>query len=188
MFRKPIDHRAYLALLEHRHAQEMIDLILANREHLRRWLPWVDATASVRDSRLWIKEALKLYAEGRELHAGIWFEGKMAGVIGCQFSWRNHSTVIGYWLGAEYQGLGLMTAACRVMLCHAFTRLSLNRAEIRCAVENHRSRAIPLRLGFKEEGIIRDAEWLYDHYVDHVIYGLLAREWAEENCPDTRRP
>ena len=47
LFRKPIDERSYLALLEHRHAQEMIDLINANREHLRQWLPWVDATTSV---------------------------------------------------------------------------------------------------------------------------------------------
>lgn len=180
MFRKPIGSEAYLALLEHCHAQDMIDLILVNSDHLRQWLPWVDATTCLRDSKLWIKEALKLYAEGRELHVGIWSQGKMAGIIGCKFSWRHHSTVIGYWLGQDYQGKGLMTVACKAMLCHAFIRLGLNRAEIRCAVENHRSRAIPQRLGFKEEGVIREAEWLYDHYVDHVVYGLLAREWAAE--------
>ena len=44
-------------------------------------------------------------------------------------------------------------------------------------LDNHKSRAIPERFGFKKEGMIRQAEWLYDHYVDHIIYGLLAREW-----------
>jgi len=27
---------------------------------------------------------------------------------------------------------------------------------------------------------LRDAEWLYDHYVDHEIYALLQREWREQ--------
>ena len=40
---------------------------------------------------------------------------------------------------------------------------------------------LPERFGFKEEGIIRDAEWLYDHYVDHVVYGLLRHEFLQLN-------
>jgi len=185
MFRKALGNNAYLALLEHRHAHDMFSLIDTNRDHLRQWLPWVDATATPRESKLWIKEALKLYAEGRELHAGIWVETDMAGIIGCRFQWQNHAAVIGYWLGQEYQGMGLMTDACKALLHYCYTALGLNRVEIRCAVENRRSRAIPQRLGFKEEGTVREAEWLYDHYVDHVIYGLLAREWMQGICPDT---
>ena len=50
---------------------------------------------------------------------------------------------------------------------------SLRRFDIWCAVENYRSRAIPERLGFKNEGIIRQAEKVYDNYLDHVVYGLL---------------
>ena len=50
---------------------------------------------------------------------------------------------------------------------------------IHCAVGNRRSRAIPERLGFTQEGIARDAEWLYDHYVDLVTYSLLAPEWSK---------
>jgi ribosomal-protein-serine acetyltransferase len=56
----------------------------------------------------------------------------------------------------------------------------LNKVEIHCAVDNKRSRAIPERLGFTQEGIIRANQWLYDHYVDDVIYGMLASEWSEQ--------
>jgi len=70
-----------------------------------------------------------------------------------------------------------MTKACIAMIHHIFNDLHLNRVEIRCAVLNSKSRAIPERLGFSQEGTIREAEWLYDHFVDHIVYSLLAREW-----------
>ena len=68
----------------------------------------------------------------------------------------------------------------RRWLAWAFDRGRLNRIEIRCASGNHRSRAIPVRLGLREEGLLRDAEWLYDHFVDHVVYAALAKEWQVE--------
>ena len=55
--------------------------------------------------------------------------------------------------------------------------MGLNKIEISIAEENFRSRALPKKYGFKEEGIIRDAEWLNDKYVNHVLYGLLKSEW-----------
>jgi ribosomal-protein-serine acetyltransferase len=80
---------------------------------------------------------------------------------------------MGYWLDAAHQGKGIMTAACREMIKHAFQELDLHRVVIACATENLRSRAIPERLGFKLEGVARQSEWLYDHFVDHAIYALL---------------
>ena len=70
-----------------------------------------------------------------------------------------------------------MTRSCKALVNFVFDEIGLNRVEIRAAVHNWKSRAIPERLGFTQEGIIRDAEWLYDHYVDHVVYGMLKREW-----------
>ena len=59
--------------------------------------------------------------------------------------------------------------------------MKLNKIEIRVATENVKSRALPERFGFKEEGVIRDAEWLYDRYVDHVVYGLLRYDFLQLN-------
>jgi ribosomal-protein-serine acetyltransferase len=56
-----------------------------------------------------------------------------------------------------------------------------NRVVIACASKNQRSRAIPERLGFTHEGVAREAEWLYDRFVDSEIYALLNREWNSDN-------
>ncbi len=50
---------------------------------------------------------------------------------------------------------------------------SLERFEIRCAVENIKSRAITERLGFMNEGTIHRAEKVCDHWYDHAVYGKL---------------
>lgn len=63
------------------------------------------------------------------------------------------------------------------LLDYLFETLNINRVEIQCAVGNHRSIAIPERLGFVNEGIKRDGQWLYDHYEDIVTYSLLSRDW-----------
>ena len=59
----------------------------------------------------------------------------------------------------------------------AFGVWRLNRIEIRAGTENARSRRVPERLGFVQQGVIRDAERIGDHFVDHVLYGMLARDW-----------
>lgn len=178
MFICRLDAEAELRLLEDRHAAELFLLTDQNRGHLRRWLPWVDATTSIEITRKFIKNALKQFSTNRGFQTGIWYQGRLVGVIGYhRIDWFNRKTSIGYWLGASFQGKGLMTKACRALVDYAFGELKLNRVEIRCAAQNKRSRAIPERLGFVQEGISRQAEWLYDHYVDHVIYGMLASEW-----------
>ena len=67
--------------------------------------------------------------------------------------------------------------AVRAITNQAFKELKLNRIEIRCATGNKASQAIPKSLGFKEEGVMRQNEWLYDHFVDHIVFSVLASEW-----------
>ena len=75
--------------------------------------------------------------------------------------------------------MGLMTNSCRALTAHAFEAYGLNRMTIACATENNKSRAIPERLGFELEGVQRQAEWLYDHFVDHALYGMLNDDWKD---------
>ena len=178
MFSLRVDNDLELRLLEERHAEELSALSDENRDHLREWMPWVDESRTVEDRRNFIKRTLEQFANNDGFNAGIWFQGRLAGVIGYhRIDWRTRSTSIGYWLGASFQGRGIMTRVCRALVDHVFNGLGLNRVEIRCATENRKSRAIPERLGFTQEGVIRQAEWLYDHFVDLVVYGILVSEW-----------
>jgi len=70
-----------------------------------------------------------------------------------------------------------MTKVVQKLLEYGFVEASLNKIEIRCADKNYKSRAIPERLGFSYEATLRQCEWLYDQYVDHAIYSMLASEY-----------
>lgn len=178
MFSFQIDDKTVLKMLDLRDAEHLFALTIQSKNTLREWLPFIDYTRSIADSKNFILSTMKQYSDNNGFQAGIWYDGNLAGVIGFhKIDWNNKSTSIGYWLGNEYIGLGLMTKSVEAFVNHALIDLQLNRVEIRAAVENKKSRAIPERLGFQEEGCVRQAEWLYDHYVDHVIYGMLASDW-----------
>ena len=174
----PVTDRCRLVPLELADADELFALTDENRRYLRQWLPWLDSIRSVEDTRTFVRAAHAQAARNDGVQLGLAVDGRIAGVVGHhQVDWRNRATSIGYWIGESYQGRGLTTAACRALITRAFEHARLNRIEIRCAAGNHRSRAIPIRLGLREEGRLREAEWLYDHFVDHVVYAALATEW-----------
>jgi ribosomal-protein-serine acetyltransferase len=177
MFSKQITIDTELRLAEARHCEEIFALVEKNRSHIRRWMPWVDGSKGVEDVRKWQQTAAEQFAKNNGFHAGLWHREKLVGMIGFHaMDWMHRKTSIGYWLDEASQGKGLMTAACRAMTRHALGELKLNRVEIRCATGNERSRGIPKRLGFTEEGRLREVEWLYDHFEDHIVYSLLAGE------------
>lgn len=181
MFFHRINEDTELRLMERQHGGELYKTIDLNREHLRKWHPWVDVLRSVSDAERVIGAWQHQYANNRGFYAGIWFKGGFCGVINhLNIDWANRVAILSYWLDAAHQGKGIMTACCRAMIRHSFNIWKLNRITIECVPENTRSRAIPERLGFKLEGIVRQAEWLHDRYADHVIYGLLRAEFETE--------
>lgn len=177
MFSLRISENIELGLLEPRHADKLFALVEKNREHLREWLTWVDDSKSATDTEQFIKTSLNRYASNGSFTAGILYKSELAGVIELhKIDWSNRSTSIGYWLSASFEGKGVMTDACRGLVEYAFNELHLNRVTVQCATENKKSRAIPARLGFKQEGTIRQVLWLYDRFVDLAVYGILASD------------
>ncbi|HZH61005.1 MAG TPA: GNAT family protein [Metabacillus sp.] len=178
MFKSVIDTNTYISILELRHANELFNLIDGSRESIGEWLAFPTFTKEVQDTKTFIEKSLNRFASNNGYWAGIWHKGKIAGSIGYLYlDWSNYKTEIGYWLGKDFEGLGIATKACNIFIEHAFTELKLNKVEINVATSNIKSKAIPKRLGFSKEGTIRNYEFLNGRYLDRNIYGLLKDDW-----------
>ncbi len=168
------DNNVELIPLRLSDVESLFSLTEKNREHLREWLPWVDLTKSIDDTKRFIEMALGQEKDKSGIHFGIWHEGSHVGVIGFHYIHpTNKKAAIGYWLDEDSQGKGIMATACKLIIKYGFENLNLHRLEIACAVENEKSNAVAIALGFEKEGTMKDSEWLNDHFVDQNIYGLV---------------
>ena len=178
MFLHQVTDDISLKLMGQKDAEELFILVDRSREHLREWLPWVDSMTAV-DQYVPIIEAwLQQFAEEDGFQAGILYKGELAGFAGFHsVNYVNKQTSIGFWLAEEFQGKGIMHQVVSSLLDYAFEEYNVHRVEIRCGIENTKSQAIPERLHFNKEGIIRDGEFLYDHFHDLIVYSMLEDDW-----------
>jgi ribosomal-protein-serine acetyltransferase len=151
-----------------------------NRDYLRRWLPWVDGTNSPAVTENVIASWKKAYENKSDVVLGIFEGGAYIGNIGLHDLKRpNRSGMIGYWFAQGCQGRGIITDCVRALTDFGFYTLGLNRIYIHCAAENKKSRAIPERLGFAQEGAFQDGEWLYGIFYDLIVYAMVKRNWQK---------
>jgi len=182
MFSHQIDENLKLALPQIEQAEELTALVRANLEHLKRWMPWATDSYSVESGREWIQRTLNEFAEQGMFNAVILYNDRPAGTIGFHnFDTANRSAHIGYWISKEYEGKGIITRCCHVLIDYLFDVMKLNRIQINCSVENVRSRAVPERLGFRLEGIQRQAEFINGKFGDWAIYSMLKEDWKANN-------
>ena len=159
-------------------AETLTALIDRNRSHLKEWLPWLDSSTGIRDTARFIGRSMEQAQDDNGLTFGILYDGTLAGVLGQHYiDSLNRRTELGYWLDVGHQGRGIVTSAVARLTDYAFAEQDCNRVILHCATGNTKSRAVAERLGFVQEGVLREAEWLYDHYVDLVVYSMLKRAW-----------
>ncbi len=162
-------------------AAELYAAIERNRSRLQPWLPWATPGYGPEEARAFIALCERENADGRALALVIRKHGALCGSVAFhRIDLRNQSTSLGYWLDGEHEGSGIMTRACRAVVTEGFRSYNLHRIEIRCGTGNERSAAIPRRLGFTEEGILREAEWVRDRWVDLRVFGMLRRDWESK--------
>lgn len=173
MLHKQINQDIYLKQLEIEDSHALFDLVDKNRDYLRQWLPWLDHNKEIKDSRDFIISCKEKYEGNKAFEMGIWYKNKLAGVIGIhEIDWQNETTAIGYWIGEDFQKLGLISQSLKFIIDHSFDQLKLKKIQIRAAVENKKSRNIPEKLGFEYIGTIELAENLYGKLVDQAVYQL----------------
>lgn len=158
---------------------ELDRLIEANREHLSRFMPWAP-TSNMDATRAFVERALRQEVEDDGFHGVLVDAARIIGTAGFHRIDRvNGSTSIGYWMDAEHQGKGAMTATVASLVDHAFRVWDLHRIELRIAPENTRSRAVAARLGFQEEGVLRGAERFGSEHRDLIMHSLLRTDRPE---------
>lgn len=179
MFAHRLDENSELRLLTQHDAEELFALIQENEDRLRMWVPWLDQTSSLNRTVQYIRSHLERLVNDNGFSAGIWHHGRLSGEIRYEYiDWANYTTEIGYWIGAHAEGNGIISRATRWFVDNALETLDLYRVQIRCASENVKSRSIAERLGFAEEGVLRQSEWLGGRRVDLVVYSMLRDEWV----------
>ena len=178
MFSFKVDNDLEIILPEPHMAESLTELVRANLPRLRPWMPWAVDDYSIDHCKVWIQKSLSDFAADGRFGALILFEGKPAGSIGFHnLDTVNRSAEIGYWVGEEFEGRGIITRCCRALIDHLFDTVGLNRVQINCNVDNVKSRAVPERLGFKLEGVHRQVEFLHDKFGDWAVYAMLREEW-----------
>jgi ribosomal-protein-serine acetyltransferase len=169
-----------IRLFETSDAEAVFEAVERNRAYLREWLPWVDVTHSPAEIRDFIGRVRVQFENHQGPQAGIWINGEFGGGIGCHpIDLHNRQCSIGYWIEQKRSGQGIVTRCCAAMLDYLFGELALHRVVIHCGTGNRKSCAIPQRLGFTREGILRQSEWVNHRWVDLEVWSMLSEEWAK---------
>jgi|SRR5215210_1542750 len=139
---------------------------------------------SPKDMRTYIESALSLQREGTTLPF-VTIERRSGRTVGStrfgNYDPANHRIEIGWtWIAPPWQRTAINTEAKYLMLSHAFEKLHCARVELKTDVLNSRSRNAMLRIGAKEEGILRKHSLVWDgRYRDSIYYSILDEEWPE---------
>lgn len=109
----------------------------------------------------------------------IWLDEQMVGSVSLKnISHSMGYGEIGYGIGACYQGKGIGTAGVRLAVEKIFSESGLRKLIAYVHEENQASRRLLEKLGFQEEGLLREHYLINGVPVNEVLYGLLKREWV----------
>jgi ribosomal-protein-serine acetyltransferase len=175
-----VEENIELHLTSEKFAKELFQAIDNNRIHLSKFLPWVGNMQAEENVRQYLIRCETLQQEKKEISFIILYEKAVVGRIGIHhLSYENKTGAIGYWLSKDAAGKGIITKSCVKLLDYGFEEMQLNRIEIKAAVKNFKSQAIPEKLKFTKEGILRQAEIVNGEYLDLFIYAMLKDEWGK---------
>ena len=153
--------------------------ILRDPDVTRYWStpPW----SGIEAARAMIERDRKAMAAGEYLRLGLERLDDGALIGNCTLFALNaqcRRAEVGYVLGSRQWGQGFMHEALHVLLGHGFAELDLNRVEADIDPRNEASARSLRRLGFAQEGYLRE-RWIVGGEVsDTALYGLLRQDWA----------
>jgi ribosomal-protein-serine acetyltransferase len=183
---RPLDSpRLMLTPVDTTDAHDLWLAVDGSRAHLERWLPWVPFNTDADASYRYAEASASDWDHARACRFSIRERSsrRFVGVVGLEALAHLHeSAELGYWLRQDTIGQGFMTEAARTVVAWAFARLNAHRVRVAAATDNHPSLAVIRRLGFRFEGIARQAERCQGRWLDHAIFGMLASDAASQGA------
>ncbi len=168
--------RLLLHPLDATDSRDLWNGIESSRSHLEPWLPWVPFNFDLESSGRYAEASAAEWDASRACRFSIRDRKNLRflGVIGIEsFAHLHESVELGYWLRNDALGSGLMTEAGSAVLAWAFDRVNAHRVRVAAATDNHASLGVIRRLGFRFEGIARQAERCQGRWLDHAVFALL---------------
>jgi ribosomal-protein-serine acetyltransferase len=168
--------RLVLAPVDTSDARDLWSAVEGSRAHLEPWLPWVPFNVDAEASYRYAEASAADWDNARACRFTIRDRvgRRLLGVVGLEaFAHLHQSAELGYWLRTDACGKGTMTEASRAVLDWAFGVLHTHRVRVAAATDNHASLGVIRRLGFRFEGIARQAERCHGRWLDHAVFALL---------------
>jgi ribosomal-protein-alanine N-acetyltransferase len=148
-------------------------------DEVTRFLPYA-TWRSEADAQAWYQRILGLQAAGGTLQFVIADKASGELVGSCllfRFDASANRAELGYVLGRAHWGRGLMREAVTALIDTAFGRMALRRLEAEVDPRNTASCQLLLRLGFTQEGLLRQRWVTKGEPKDVNAFGLLRHEW-----------
>lgn len=159
----------------HRYDKDLWLEIDKNRLFLRQYLLWVDKTNSLKDCYSATEMFTEKWQDGEAFAYSVVLKssGKAIGSIDIHnVNYDNHSAEIGYWLAEEYNGLGYMSRAVKLIENKAFFA-GINRLVIAVQKENLPSARVAEHNHYVYEGTLKQALYKYGSFYDEMIFAKL---------------
>jgi RimJ/RimL family protein N-acetyltransferase len=154
------------------HAQEINDAIRESFTELRQWMNWAQQIPSLEESRAQQERGRAAFLAREDLPLFLFRGERIVGGSGLhRIDWTVPRFEIGYWVRTEDARQGYVTEAVKAIESFAFEALGARRIEIRTHTRNLRSHAIPKRLDYQLEGILRqDCRHVDGRLRDTAVY------------------
>ncbi len=158
------------------------DARVRNADWLRPWEPTNPETPLYRSTispYLVMTRTMRREArQGLALPWVITYAGQFAGQLTVgSITWGSaRSAQVGYWIDEAYAGRQVTPTALAMAMDHCFFVVGLHRVEASIRPENHASRRVVQKLGFREEGLRRRYLHIDGAWRDHLCYALTVED------------
>lgn len=145
-----------------------------------RFYPWAHRTAS--DVQQFVQHFIDWQAEQPRMRFQLAIvlqqNNRLIGSCGVRMPVAgSHEAEIGYEIDPDSWGHGYATEAARAIVGFGFESLQLHRIHAHCIAENSASARVLEKLGMRQEGRLREKEWMHGRWWDVLIYSILAYEY-----------